>query len=102
METTPGGCYKDASGNGYHDAEGNPVAAPGATRNITQGQPVNWVDAEAKAKFDAQLAEYAEQLKAAETKRMVVEQAKQGQPGATTQSATLLAETERLAKRNRS
>lgn len=28
MDTMPGGCYKDATGDGYHDAHGNPVAAP--------------------------------------------------------------------------
>mgnify|MGYP001420609032 CR=1 FL=1 len=26
METIPGGCYKDAEGDGYHDANGNPVS----------------------------------------------------------------------------
>lgn len=26
METIPGGCYKDAEGDGYHDAHGNPVS----------------------------------------------------------------------------
>ena len=25
-ETIPGGCYKDATGDGYHDANGNPVS----------------------------------------------------------------------------
>lgn len=25
-ETIPGGCYKDAQGDGYHDANGNPVS----------------------------------------------------------------------------
>lgn len=25
-ETIPGGCYKDAEGDGYHDANGNPVS----------------------------------------------------------------------------
>ena len=25
-ETIPGGCYKDAQGDGYHDAHGNPVS----------------------------------------------------------------------------
>ncbi len=27
METIPGGCYKDAEGDGWHDAHGNPVSA---------------------------------------------------------------------------
>ena len=26
METIPGGCYQNADGNGYHDANGNPVS----------------------------------------------------------------------------
>jgi hypothetical protein len=26
-ETIPGGCYKDAEGDGYHDAHGKPVSA---------------------------------------------------------------------------
>ena len=25
-ETIPGGCYRDAEGDGYHDANGNPVS----------------------------------------------------------------------------
>lgn len=40
METIPGGCYKDAEGDGYHDANGNPVSAENVAKFLALQQPV--------------------------------------------------------------
>jgi len=36
MKTIEGGCYKDAVGDGYHDANGKPVPAPESTSETTE------------------------------------------------------------------
>ena len=38
-ETIPGGCYKDAEGDGYHDANGKPVSAENVTKFLALQQP---------------------------------------------------------------
>lgn len=37
-ETIPGGCYKDAQGDGYHDANGNPVSAENVAKFLALQQ----------------------------------------------------------------
>ena len=38
-ETIPGGCYKDAEGDGYHDAHGKPVSAENVAKFLALQQP---------------------------------------------------------------
>lgn len=52
-ETIPGGCYKDATGDGYHDANGNPVSA----ENVTKFKALQKQNAERSAQTEAQLAQ---------------------------------------------
>lgn len=51
-ETIPGGCYKDATGDGYHDANGNPVSK----ENVEKFLAMRAVAADRQAQLDAQLA----------------------------------------------
>lgn len=51
-ETIPGGCYKDAQGDGYHDANGNPVSK----ENVEKFIALRAVAADRQAQLDAQLA----------------------------------------------
>ncbi len=51
-ETIPGGCYKDAQGDGYHDANGNPVSK----ENVERFLALRAKAAEQQAQLDAQLA----------------------------------------------
>lgn len=51
-ETIPGGCYKDAQGDGYHDANGNPVSK----ENVEKFLAMRAVAADRQAQLDAQLA----------------------------------------------
>ncbi len=51
-ETIPGGCYKDAQGDGYHDANGNPVRR----ENVEKFLAMRAVAADRQAQLDAQLA----------------------------------------------
>jgi hypothetical protein len=51
-ETIPGGCYKDATGDGYHDANGNPVSK----ENVEKFLAMRAVAADQQARLDAQLA----------------------------------------------
>lgn len=37
-ETIPGGCYKDAEGDGWHDANGQPVSAENVARFLALQQ----------------------------------------------------------------
>lgn len=41
-ETIPGGCYKDAQGDGYHDANGNPVSKANVEKFLALQQQQNF------------------------------------------------------------
>lgn len=60
-ETIAGGCYKDAEGDGYHDANGKPVPAPRAK----EAEAINEEQGAAEA---ARLAELQAQIAATEAK----------------------------------
>lgn len=42
METIPGGCYQNADGNGYHDANGNPVSKANVEKFLALQQQQNF------------------------------------------------------------
>ncbi len=41
-ETIPGGCYQNADGNGYHDANGNPVSKANVEKFLALQQQQNF------------------------------------------------------------
>lgn len=51
-ETIPGGCYLNSDGQGYHDANGNPVSK----ENVEKFLAMRAVAADRQAQLDAQLA----------------------------------------------
>lgn len=51
-ETIPGGCYLNSDGQGYHDANGNPVSK----ENVEKFSAMRAVAADRQAQLDAQLA----------------------------------------------
>lgn len=68
-ETIPGGCYKDAEGDGYHDAHGKPVSAENVAKFLALQQPALGLGALDPAQEDKQSTEETQEQPVQTTKK---------------------------------